>query len=65
MDLFISNPTHSIRCSLELLMDVEHLVSLSKSISEMHLAFHCQFIGQIRLEDKILGTEQKQKCCLL
>lgn len=39
MDLFISNPTHSIRCSLELLMDVEHLVSLSKSISEMHLAF--------------------------
>lgn len=38
MDLFISNQTYSVRRSPELVVDVEHLVSLNKSISEMHLA---------------------------
>lgn len=55
MDLFISNQTYSVCHFLKLGVDVEHSVSLNKSISEMHLVHPLSV--NYGSEDEVVGIE--------
>lgn len=59
MDLFISNQTYSVCHFLKLVVDVEHSVSLNKSISEMHLVRPLSV--NYGSEDEVVGTEGRSR----